>query len=83
MITDRVTRTGDGSHLSLKKEDTSIPNANGQQSSNSVLHHIRTEDHGHIHAGPWGWGDADISKEDAEVTETLYPYLVDPSSKED
>jgi len=79
MIADRITRTGDGSHESLRRiEDehlnTTLPKTS-EESSNGHNHHS------HGHPGPWGWGDADITKEDAEVTETLYPYL--DTSKDD
>jgi len=40
-----------------------------------VSPHDHHSNGGGITHGPWGWGDADIPKEDMEVTEVLYPLI--------
>jgi hypothetical protein len=73
MIAERIMRTGDGTHPSLKKsQDDSAGQKISENKINADGHH-GSQDDGHIHAGPWGWGDTDIPKEDIEVTQTLYP----------
>jgi len=50
----------------------------GDGTHNSLHHHHHQKEGEEYTPAPWGWGDKDIPKEDAEVTETLYPLLAEP-----
>ena len=64
IVFQRVQRTGDGSHSHYDHSHNNTDSSDNKEINNKW-------------AGPWGWGDKDIPKEDLEVTETLY------TSKED
>lgn len=57
LLVDRVNRTGDGSHPLHERNSGNKNEDTGDASKRSY----------------WGWGDENISKEDIEITETVFP----------